>query len=231
MILVNITIFCGWNMPTWVPLHEETKFRDDRYNSSVCIVSFSDWPASLSFSWTPCSLRRVFDVGCHLRVTLQNGLIDRVYETRIETYLLRWNRSELGLCGSKSPRPCWWNIHTSCAYCTKLTTFESTGTTPVLYLWLRILRSMNTGLFLLCICHSRFVDIVQNEIFGLCICIYMARSIHRWFHRKSLRNFPTPPPPATSNALVFSIIRFPQISSIYWAPHLLNIHIQMIFVV
>ena len=56
MILVNITIFCGWNMPTWVSLHEETKFRDDRYNSSVCIVSFSDWPASLSFSWTRCRM-------------------------------------------------------------------------------------------------------------------------------------------------------------------------------
>ena len=56
MILVNITIFCGWSMPTWVPLHEETKFRDDRYNSSMCIVSFSDWPASSPFSWTPCRM-------------------------------------------------------------------------------------------------------------------------------------------------------------------------------
>ena len=56
MIVVHITIFCEWSMSNWVLLHEETKFRDDRYNSSVCIVSLSDWPASSPFSLTPCSM-------------------------------------------------------------------------------------------------------------------------------------------------------------------------------
>ena len=48
-ILVNITIFCKWNMSNWVPLlvHDEIEFRGDLYDSFPWIVSFCGKPTSL----------------------------------------------------------------------------------------------------------------------------------------------------------------------------------------
>ena len=57
IILINITIFCEWNMSNHVSLHEETEFEGDRYDSIMSIVLFCDWTASRTFNWTPCIFR------------------------------------------------------------------------------------------------------------------------------------------------------------------------------